>query len=99
MSAPSHWHRDLADLKDWWRHSTPDSMYLGIGGLVGGLGAIATFLIVLLAAVDSVGWVIGLVFGWIIGLVAGAIVFWVGRYVWPFVLILAIYVAHHWQIL
>lgn len=93
------WARDLREIKAWWRRSTPESIvngvYGAVGGLIGGLGAIATFLVVLIAAVDSGGWLIGLSLGWILGLLAGAAVFWAGRYLWPLPLLLALYVASH----
>lgn len=84
--------RDLQELTAWWKRSTPstilEGLYLGVGSIVGALGAIAAFLIVLVLAVDSAGWVIGLVFGWILGIAAAAIAFWVCRYMWPILLLL-----------
>jgi hypothetical protein len=98
MNIPSYWERDLRDLKAWWRRATPDSIFRGlfavIGGLVGGLGGIVTFLVVYLAAIDSVGWVIGIALGWIPAFLAAAVVYFVGRYLWWALPFLIGYVRH-----
>ena len=65
-----------------------------IGGLVGGLGGIVTFLVVYLAAIDSVGWVIGIALGWIPAFLAAAVVYFVGRYLWWALPFLIGYVRH-----
>lgn len=77
----------------------PDEVVGGIfrviGGLIGGLGGLLTFALVYLAAIDSVGWVIGIALGWIPAFLAAALVFFVGRYLWWVLLLLVIYYVHH----
>jgi hypothetical protein len=53
-----------------------------IGMVVGALAAVITFLWVYIAAVGSVGWVIGIALGWIPAGIAAFIAFWIGRYLW-----------------
>ena len=73
------------------------AIYLATGGLVAIPLALVTFILVYIAAIDSVGWVIGLVLGWIPAFWAAAIVFFLGAYLWPLVVLIALEIARHWN--
>ena len=98
MNIPSYWERDFQDLQAWWRRATPDSIFLGlfgvIGGLVGGLGAVISFVVVYLAAIESAGWVVGIALGWIAASLAAGIAYFLGRYFWWALPFLVRYVYH-----
>jgi hypothetical protein len=60
-----------------------DDGALEITGLViGAIAGLITFVCVYIAAVSSVGWVIGIALGWFPALLAGLLAFWLGRYLW-----------------
>ena len=58
-----------------------------VGLPIGCIAAVITFLGVYLAAVDSVGWVIGIALGWIPSSLAAWLAFWIFRLLWPFLLV------------
>lgn len=72
-------------------------LHEGIGSILGGVGGLATFVIVYILAIDSAGWVVGIALGWVVAGLATAAVFLVLRYLWPFALLFAIYLANHWH--
>jgi hypothetical protein len=63
--------------------SDDDLGWFGVTGtIVGYLAAVVTFIAVYIAAVASVGWVIGIALGWIPATLAFGVAFLVGRYLW-----------------
>jgi hypothetical protein len=53
-----------------------------VGTAIGGIAMVVTFIAVYIAAVDSVGWVIGIALGWIPAGLASALAYLVFRYLW-----------------
>jgi hypothetical protein len=53
-----------------------------VGTAIGGIAMVVTFIAVYIAAVDSVGWVIGIAVGWIPAGLASALAYLVFRYLW-----------------
>jgi hypothetical protein len=62
-------------------------IYLVGGYFIGWLAAIITFIAVYIAAIRSVGWVIGIALGWIPAGIAAAIVGWLVGALWPLLVI------------
>ena len=60
-------------------------LYLGIGLLFGWLAGIITFVAVYIAAVGSVGWVIGIALGWIPSMLAAGLAYFIFRWLWPLI--------------
>jgi hypothetical protein len=58
----------------WW--------FALIGIVFGGLAWLVTFVAVYIAAVASVGWVIGIALGWFPALLAAILAFVIFRYLW-----------------
>jgi hypothetical protein len=52
------------------------------GMVIGGIASVITFIAVYIAAVGSVGWVIGIALGWIPAGLASALAYVVFRYLW-----------------
>jgi hypothetical protein len=69
----------------WWESLFGDllMLYAGVGFVVRWIAAITTFIAVYIAAVASVGWVIGIALGWIPAGLAAAIVGWLVGALWP----------------
>jgi hypothetical protein len=57
--------------------------YAKTGIIVGSIAGFVTFFSVWIAAVGSVGWVIGIALGWIPALLASLIAYVVGAFLWP----------------
>lgn len=53
-----------------------------VGTAFGGIAMVVTFIAVYIAAVGSVGWVIGIALGWIPAGLASALAYLVFRYLW-----------------
>lgn len=53
-----------------------------VGTAIGGIAMVVTFIAVYIAAVGSVGWVIGIALGWIPAGLASALAYLVFRYLW-----------------
>lgn len=83
MSAPPLLDPDRVDRWVW-------NAYSWIGMLLGGVTALVTFIAVYIAAVGSVGWVIGIALGWIPAGLAAAIAGTLVRWLWP-LLALSVY--------
>jgi hypothetical protein len=64
------------------------------GFIVGGLAALIAFVAVYIAAVGSVGWVIGIALGWIPAGLAAGLAFVLGRYLWWLAALLILLVAY-----
>lgn len=63
--------------------SDDDLGWFGVTGtVVAYFAAVVTFIAVYIAAVGSVGWVIGIALGWIPAGLASGVAFLVGRYLW-----------------
>jgi hypothetical protein len=58
-------------------------VYVMVGFPVGWIAAAVTFVGVYVAAVNSVGWVIGIALGWIPAGIAAVIVGWLVDVLWP----------------
>jgi hypothetical protein len=67
--------------------SEPEGWYMWTGACIGSLAALVTFVIVYIAAIGSVGWVIGIALGWIPAGLAAAVVGGLFRWLWPLFLI------------
>lgn len=60
-----------------------DPGWFSITGIIVGLFAAGiTFIAVYIAAVASVGWVVGIALGWIPASLAASLAFLIGRYLW-----------------
>lgn len=53
-----------------------------IGNVCGGLGGLIAFFAIYIAAVGSVGWVIGIAIGWIPAYLGALLTFFLLRYLW-----------------
>ena len=56
--------------------------YSTVGIVIGGLAGAIAYISVCIAAVRSVGWVVGIALGWIPAGLAAALAFFLGRYLW-----------------
>jgi hypothetical protein len=65
-------------------------VYVGVGTLTGGIAFVVTFFAVYIAAVDSVGWVIGIALGWIPAVLAGWFAYGIFRFLWPVLVVAAV---------
>jgi hypothetical protein len=61
--------------------------YYWTGIVIGSLAALVTFIVVYVAAVGSVGWVIGIALGWIPAGLAAALAGTLVRWLWPLIAI------------
>lgn len=73
--------------------SGEDRWFEMIGNGIGGLGAIIAFFAIYLAAIGSVGWVIGIALGWIPAYLGGMLTFFFLRYLWPLLLLGLLWLA------
>jgi hypothetical protein len=60
----------------------PEGWFAIAGMIVGWLAAVITFIAVYIAAVGSVGWVIGIALGWIPAGLAAGLAYLLFRYLW-----------------
>lgn len=65
-----------------------------VGKAFGGIAWLITFIGVYIAAVDSVGWVIGIALGWIPAGLAAVLAYLVFRYLWWAILIVGVLTWH-----
>ena len=72
---------------------TNEGFIAAVGIIVGGLAGLITFIGVYIAAVGSVGWVIGIALGWIPACLAAGLAFLIGRYLWWLAAILILIVV------
>jgi hypothetical protein len=82
---PLPWYRRQVTLRRYGRHS--DAAVLGIydaiGCMLGGVGGLCAFVAVLVAAIASTGWFVGIILGWLAAALACGATFFVLRYLWP----------------
>ncbi len=52
------------------------------GAVIGGIAAMVTFIAIMIAAINSVGWVIGIALGWIPACLGCGIAYALFRYLW-----------------
>lgn len=64
--------------------------FAGVGMLTGGIALIVTYFAVYIAAVDSVGWVIGIALGWIPSGLAAWVAYGILRFLWPVLIVAAL---------
>jgi hypothetical protein len=71
-----------------------EKIYKDTGDVLGGLSAVITFFAVYWAAVESVGWVIGIALGWIPAQLAALFCFFAVKYLWlPALLLIGLAIA------
>lgn len=63
--------------------SDPETTYEFVSYIIGWVCGAVIFIAVMIAAIGSVGWVIGIALGWIPALLAGTIAAFALRYIWP----------------
>lgn len=71
-----------------------DGWYAITGTVIGWLGGVVTFIGIYIAAVSSVGWVVGLALGWVAAYLGAALCFFLLRFLWlPALLLIAVGIA------
>ena len=81
----SYAHAETSRSGDGW-HSI-------IGIILGSLSALITFIVIMIAACDSAGWVVGIALGWIPALIGATIVCWLVWLLWLPIIAGIIYVV------
>jgi hypothetical protein len=74
--------------------SDDPNLYLRIGHALGSIAGLVTFFSVYVAAIDSVGWVIGIALGWIAAVLASTVANRIAKYLWgPILFLIAVLVV------
>lgn len=67
-----------------------EGWYGATGNVIGGLGGLVAFIAIYIAAVASVGWVVGLALGWVAASLGCIVAFLLLRFLWlPALLLVA----------
>ena len=69
-------------------------LYKGVGTVLGVIGACLAFLGVYVAAIELNGWIVGLALAWITAWLVAVAAFFILRYLWPCLMLLALRFLH-----